>query len=195
MTIPTHQPRRDPTTPREFHDRSGALRVIDIRTPGEFETARAPGSDNVPLPLRQERSVEVGGHLDQDIVLVWRSGMRAAQAEQTLAHTGVPNVHLSEGAISAWQQHAAPLTHGRHRSEIDRQVRLVPGTLVLLTCMGGLLLAGPQRAAAVVGAGLAIAALANARVMGVLLVRVRYDRGGSCGLDTVVARLRTGCSS
>jgi rhodanese-related sulfurtransferase len=49
MTTPTRQPRVDPSTLREWLDRPGAPRVIDVRTPAEFETAHIPGSDNVPL--------------------------------------------------------------------------------------------------------------------------------------------------
>ena len=70
--------------------------------------------------------------LDQDVVLVCRSGMRAAQAEATLAGAGLPNVHLLEGGITAWQQHGAPVTRGRARWDIERQVRLVAGSIVFV---------------------------------------------------------------
>ena len=63
-------------------------RVLDVRTPGEFETAHIAGSYNVPLDLLREHRDEIIEHLDQDVVLVCRSGQRAAQAEQTLAVIG-----------------------------------------------------------------------------------------------------------
>src|SRR5262245_705146 len=192
MTAPTRQLRLDPATLRTWLDRPDAPRVIDVRTPAEFETAHIPGSYNVPLHLLQEHSAEIAGHLDQDIVLVCRSGMRAAQAELTLARTGLPNVHLLEGGITAWQRHAAPVTRGRATWDIERQVRLVAGTLVFLAVVGGLLVPGLPYAAAAIGAGLAIAALTNTCAMGLLLARLPYNRGASCDLDTVVARLRAG---
>lgn len=192
MTALTHPPRLDPATLREWLDQPDAPRVIDVRTPAEFETAHIPGSYNVPLHLLQEHSAEIAGHLDQDIVLVCRSGMRAAQAEQTLAGTGLSNVHLLEGGITAWQQHAAPVTRGRARWDIERQVRLVAGTIVFVAVMGGLLLPGLLYLAAAVGAGLAVAALTNTCAMGMLLAKLPYNRGASCDLDTVVNRLRTG---
>jgi hypothetical protein len=40
-----------------------------------------------------------------------------------------------------------------------------------------------------IGSGLAYAALSNACAMGMLLARLPYTRGPSCGLDTIVARL------
>jgi rhodanese-related sulfurtransferase len=192
MHTPTRPPRLDPATLREWLAQPDSPRVIDVRTPAEFDTAHIPGSYNVPLHLLQEHAAEVAGHLDQDIVLVCRSGMRAAQAEQTLAGAGLPNVHLLEGGITAWQHHAAPVTRGRARWDIERQVRLVAGTLVFLAVMGGLLLPGLQYLAAAIGAGLAIAALTNTCTMGVLLAKLPYNRGASCDLDTVVNRLRTG---
>jgi len=192
MAALTRQPRLDPATLHKWLERPDAPRVIDVRTPAEFETAHISGSYNVPLHLLQEHSAEIAGHLDQDIVLVCRSGTRAAQAEQTLADTGLSNVHLLEGGITAWQHHAEPVTRGRARWDIERQVRLVAGTLVFLTVVGGLLVPGLPYAAAAIGAGLAIAALTNTCAMGLLLARLPYNRGASCDLDTVVARLRAG---
>jgi len=187
-------PRLDPPALREWLAQADAPRVIDVRTPAEFETAHIPGSYNVPLHLLREHSAEIAGHLEQDVVLVCRSGMRAAQAEQTLVGVGLPNVHLLEGGITAWQQHDAPVTRGRARWDIERQVRLVAGTIVLVAVMGGLLLPGLQFLAAAVGAGLAIAALTNTCAMGILLAKLPYNRGASCDLDSVVDRLRTGAA-
>jgi rhodanese-related sulfurtransferase len=194
MHAPTRQPRLDTATVREWLTRPDAPRLIDVRTPAEFDSAHIPGSYNVPLHLLQEHAAEIAGHLDQDVVLVCRSGSRAAQAEQTLTRNGLTNVHLLEGGITAWQQHAAPVTRGRPRWDIERQVRLVAGTVVFLAVMGSLLLPGLQYVAAALGAGLAIAALTNTCTMGMLLAKLPYNRGASCDLDTVVNRLRTGAA-
>lgn len=192
MSTQTRPSRLDTASLREWLGQSDAPRIIDVRTPAEFETAHIPGSYNVPLHLLKEHTAEIAGHLDQDIVLVCRSGIRAAQAEQTLAGSGLPNVHLLDGGITAWQQHTAPLTRGQARWDIERQVRLVAGSLVFLAVMGGLLVPGLQYLAAAVGAGLAIAALTNTCAMGMLLSRLPYNRGASCSLDTVVASLHGG---
>ncbi|NUR51537.1 MAG: rhodanese-like domain-containing protein [Hamadaea sp.] len=195
MTTRTRPPRLDAPTLREWIAEPDAPRIIDVRTPAEFETAHIPGSYNVPLHLLQEHTGEISGHLDQDIVLVCRSGQRAAQAEQHLAAAGLSNVHLLDGGILAWQHHAAPVKTGRARWDIERQVRLVAGGLVLLFVLGGLLIPGLQYAAAAVGAGLAIAALTNTCAMGMLLAKLPYNRGASCDLDSVVTHLRTGTTT
>ncbi|MCP2329346.1 rhodanese-related sulfurtransferase [Hamadaea flava] len=194
MTAQTRPPRLDATTLRSWLSEPDAPRVIDVRTPAEFETAHIPGSYNVPLHLLQEHTGEIAGHLDQDVVLVCRSGQRAAQAERQLAATGLANVHVLDGGILAWQQQAAPIKAGRARWDIERQVRLVAGSLVVLFVLGGLVIPGLQYAAAAIGAGLAIAALTNTCAMGMLLAKLPYNRGASCNLDSVVAQLRTGAT-
>ena len=67
-------------------------RVIDVRTPGEFETVHIAGAYNVPLDLLREHREEIRAHLDEDVVLVCQSGQRAAQAEDTLRRAGLANV-------------------------------------------------------------------------------------------------------
>ena len=61
-------------------------RVIDVRTPGEFETVHIAGSYNVPLDLLREHRDEIRSHLDEHVVLVCQSGQRATQAEDSLGH-------------------------------------------------------------------------------------------------------------
>ena len=41
-------------------------RVLDVRTPGEFETVHMPGSYNVPLDLLREHRDEILAHVDED---------------------------------------------------------------------------------------------------------------------------------
>lgn len=183
-------PSLDAAALQEWLTRPDAPRVIDVRTPAEFEAAHIPGSYNVPLHLLQEHTAEIAGHLDQNVVLVCRSGMRAAQAERTLAGSNLPNVRLLDGGVLAWQRLSAPMTVGRNRWDIERQVRLVAGSLVLLFVLGGIALPGLQFLAGAVGAGLAVAALTNTCAMGMLLSKLPYNRGATCDVSTVVSRLR-----
>ena len=120
-----------------------------------------------------------------------RTGARAGQAATTLTASGSSNVYVLDGGIVAWQKEA-PLHQGRQRWDIERQVRLVAGGLVLLFVLGGLVLPGMQYLAAAIGAGLAIAALTNTCAMGNLLSRLPYNRGAQCDLPTIKGRLRKG---
>jgi len=184
-------PRLDAAAVRTWLTEDGGPRLIDVRTPAEFETAHIPGSYNVPLHLLREHRHELRAHLEE-VVLVCRSGARAAQAEQTLTEIGMPNVHILDGGILAWEAAAAPTKHGHSRWDLERQVRLVAGTLVLAGVIGSLAVPGLQWLSAAVGAGLAGAALTNTCLMGVLLAKLPFNHGANCDIDTVVRHLADG---
>src|SRR5215208_5611058 len=104
-------------------------RVLDVRTPGEFETAHIAGAYNVPLDLLREHRDEIIKHLDEDVVLVCRSGQRATKAEETLREAGLSNVHILAGGITAWEATGFAVNRGAQRWDLARQVRLVAGLI------------------------------------------------------------------
>jgi rhodanese-related sulfurtransferase len=164
-------------------------RVLDVRTPGEFETAHIAGSYNVPLDLLREHRDEIIEHLDQDVVLVCRSGQRAAQAEETLRHAGLANVHILDGGITAWQAKSFAVNRGAARWDLERQVRLVAGAIVLLSILASIFVPGLKWVAAFIGAGLTFAALTNTCAMGMALAKLPYNRGAACDAQTIVSQL------
>ncbi|MCK5754087.1 MAG: rhodanese-like domain-containing protein [Mycobacterium sp.] len=164
-------------------------RVLDVRTPGEFETVHMPGSYNVPLDLLREHRDEILAHVDEDVVLVCRSGQRAAQAEETLRKAGLPNVHILDGGITAWQTNGFVVNQRGQRWDLERQVRLVAGLIVAVSILASILVPGLKWVAFAIGAGLTFAAVTNTCAMGMLLAKLPYNRGASCDLRTVVAQL------
>ncbi|GAA2564935.1 rhodanese-like domain-containing protein [Winogradskya consettensis] len=166
-----------------------APRLIDVRTPAEFETAHIPGSYNVPLDLLREHRDELRAHLDEQVVLVCRSGQRAVAAEAALAAAGLPNLRVLHGGITAWQAAGAPLRTGVPRWDLERQVRLTAGSIVLIAVLISLPVPAAKWVAAVVGAGLALAAVTNTCAMGMLLSRLPYNRGPRTSLDKIVSDL------
>jgi rhodanese-related sulfurtransferase len=190
MTLHADTSRLDPAALRELTQSGRGPRLLDVRTPGEFHTAHIPGSYNVPLDTLREHRAELLHHLDEDVVLVCRSGARAVQAEQALAEAGLPNLRVLDGGVMAWESAGGPLNRGPERWDLERQVRLVAGSLVLVTGVAGLFVPGLHLIGTAVGAGLAIAALTNTCAMGMLLSKLPYNRGPRTDLDTVVAALR-----
>ncbi|CDO33128.1 rhodanese-like domain-containing protein [Mycolicibacterium porcinum] len=164
-------------------------RVIDVRTPGEFETAHIPGAYNVPLDLLQEHRDEIAQHLDEDVVLVCRSGQRATTAGQTLRDAGLPNVSILDGGMTAWQDKGFGVRRGVQRWDLERQVRLVAGSIVLSSILGSLASPKLKWVAAGIGAGLTTAALTNTCAMGMMLAKLPYNRGASCDAQSVVEKL------
>ncbi|SCG64885.1 rhodanese-like domain-containing protein [Micromonospora humi] len=180
----------DAATLRELIAAGRAPRMLDVRTPGEFEAAHVAGAYNVPLDLLREHREELRHHLDEDVVLICRSGARASQAEQALAAVGLPNLKVLDGGMLAWQATNAPVNRGRPRWDLERQVRLVAGSIVLAAVVGSAWVPGLKWVAGAIGAGLTVAAVSNTCAMGMLLSRLPYNRGASCDLDTVVGQLR-----
>ncbi|GGM21187.1 sulfurtransferase [Micromonospora sonchi] len=180
----------DATTLRELIASGRSPRLLDVRTPAEFETMHIPGAYNVPLDLLREHRGELRNHLDEDVVLICRSGARAGQAEQVLAGVGLPNLKILNGGMLAWQASNAPITQGRQRWDLERQVRLVAGAIVLASVVGSVFVPGLKWVAGFIGAGLTFAALTNTCAMGMLLSKLPYNRGASCDLDSIVGQLR-----
>lgn len=187
--VRTMPARLDVATLRDWLDSRDVPRVLDVRTAAEFRTVHIPGSYNVPLDLLREHRGELSRHLDQNVVLVCRSGARAGQAETLLAETGLPNMHVLDGGLLAWQRTDAPVNRGSARWDLERQVRLVAGGLVLAGVLASVLVPAMKWLSAAVGGGLAMAALTDSCVMGLLLSKLPYNRDVSCDLQTVLAEL------
>ena len=89
--------------------------------------------------------------------------------------------------MTAWQAAAAPVSRGRARWDLERQVRLVAGSIVLAAVLLGV--GGPAPVkwlAGAIGAGLTVAALTDTCAMGMLLARLPYNRGARSDLDSVI---------
>ncbi|KQX51011.1 MULTISPECIES: rhodanese-like domain-containing protein [unclassified Streptomyces] len=181
-----------PAVLRRLGEEGRAPRLLDVRTPAEFRTAHIPGSYNVPLSTLREHRAELRSHLDEDVVLICRSGQRAKEAEQALTEAGLPNLRVLEGGMNAWEATGAPVKRGPERWDMERQVRLVAGSVVLATGLVGVLVPGMHLVGTAVGAGLTYAALSNSCAMGVLLSKLPYNRGPRIDIRTVVSELRSG---
>ncbi len=166
-----------------------APRVIDVRTPGEFETVHIAGSYNVPLDLLREHRDEIRSHLDDHVVLVCQSGQRAAQAEDALRAAGLANVHILDGGMGAWEASGFTVNRRANRWDLQRQVRFVAGTIVALSILASIAIPGLKWVAFAMGAGLSITAVTNTCLMGMLLAKLPYNRGPACDAASVVAQL------
>jgi rhodanese-related sulfurtransferase len=179
----------DPTELSVLLESGTPPRVLDVRTPGEFDTVHIGGAYNVPLDLVCEHRDEITEHLDPGVVLVCRSGQRAAQAQDTLRDAGLPNLRILIGGISAWEGEGFTVIQGAERWDLERQVRFVAGVLVLVSILASVAVPQLKWLAAIGGAGLAAAALSNTCAMGMLLSRLPYNRGASCDAQSIVAQL------
>ena len=175
--------------------RQGTARILDVRSPGEFESAHIGGSYNVPLDTLGEHAREIGTNVASTLILVCQSGQRARKADEALSSVGMSNVHVLEGGINAWIAEGFDVVRGRRRMSIERQVRVVAGALAggggfLALAVNPLFAAIP----AAVGSGLVFAGLTDTCAMGLLLARMPFNRTVSCDLKAIVQALATGAN-
>jgi rhodanese-related sulfurtransferase len=183
-------PAIDPRALSDLLARGEDVKIIDVRTPAEFGSVHIPGAYNVPLDLLNEHRAEIQRHLSAPVVLVCRSGQRAAQAERQLAETGLPNVQVLRGGIDAWEAEGAPVRRGRQRWDLERQVRFVAGSLVLGSVLASVAFQPAKWIAGAIGAGLAIAALSNTCALGMVLAKLPYNRrAATCDMQSVMRQL------
>ena len=194
MTTTATQARRlDVQTLQERLATDEGPRVLDVRTPAEFETSHIPGAYNVPLDTLREHRGELRRHLDEDVVLVCRSGARAAQAEEALAGAGLPGLRVLDGGMVAWESAGAPVNRARQTWELERQVRLVAGSLVAASVLSSAAVPKLKWLAAGVGTGLVGAAVTNPCAMGTALSKMPWNRPHeNTDIDEVVKALTEG---
>lgn len=177
----------------ELLERVPRLRLLDVRTPGEYESIHIRGAYNVPLDLLPEHGREIRSAVTDPVVLVCQSGQRARRAEDALRRAGMPNLHVLDGGVNAWAAAGLPVMRGSERLSLERQVRIAAGTLA---ATGGFLAlaVNPLFAAlpAFVGSGLVFAGVTNTCGMAMLLSRLPYNRQATCDVEAMVRALRAG---
>lgn len=185
-----------PTTavlsPSELRDRLNSdvpPRLLDVRTPGEFETSHIAGAYNVPLDIVRERTADLVDRIGGDVVFVCRSGQRAAQAEELLRDAGLSRGSVLHGGILAWEGDGFDVDRGTERWDLERQVRLVAGSVVLSSVVGSIAVPKLKWLAAAIGGGLTFAAVSNTCAMATVLSKLPYNRTATYDAATLVSEI------
>jgi rhodanese-related sulfurtransferase len=165
--------------------------LIDVRTPAEFEAGHIPGAVNVPLD-------ELKGSLDQlrtvlddhhDVVLVCRSGARAGQAQEALQAAGLTSPAVLSGGIVDWEKTGGAVNRGRQSWELERQVRLAAGSLVVAGILGSTVAPKAKWLSGFVGGGLVFAAVSNTCAMGMALAKMPWNKRGARSTGSALDQL------
>ncbi|WP_053332435.1 rhodanese-like domain-containing protein [Verrucomicrobium spinosum] len=151
--------------------------LLDVRTPLEHQEVHLPGTRLIPLDQLDPAAVCTAFGQDQEVVVICRSGARAAKAAQKLAEGGMKKIAVLEGGTLAWTAAGLPVNRGRKGVSLERQVRISAGTLVLLgTVLGTWVHPGFYGLSAFVGAGLVFAGITDWCGMGLLLARAPWNQ-------------------
>lgn len=168
---------------------SHAALLLDVRTAAEYEGAHIPGSVNVPLALIEKHPEELSALIDDEAVIICRSGARATRAQKLLAGVGVTHTSVLTGGMEAWKKAGQPVNVGPARWDLERQVRLVAGSLVLGGVVASAIFPKAKYLAGAIGGGLTFAAVSNTCAMGSLLSKLPYNKGGDVTLREAKRRL------
>jgi rhodanese-related sulfurtransferase len=175
---------------RELMRQDPALRILDVRTGGEFDTVHIPGSYNVPLDTLGEHVNDLAD-LEHPVVLVCKSGARAGQAHSKLSVAGKQHLHLLEGGMDAWESAGGDVVRGTSTKwALDRQVRFVAGSISLVGILLSIFVPKAKWLAGGVAAGLTFSAVSNTCAMGNALSKLPYNKSNNCDIDGVLDELR-----
>lgn len=179
----------------ELHHRLGAFTVVDVREPGEYAGGHVPGAVNVPLGRVQDALPELEAAAERgELALVCASGNRSGQACAQLEAAGIAAANVT-GGTAGWIAAGYPVDRvegARQVWPMDRQVRLVAGSIVLAGLLADIRRPGLRWVSAGIGAGLTFSAVTNTCGMAAALSRLPYNRPakGAPTLEDTLAQLR-----
>lgn len=152
--------------------------VLDVRSAAEFAAEHIDGAYNVPVDLVADHAQDIAAALGGKVALICRSGARATRAQDILSSAGTENTYVVDGTVDDFEKAGGAVVRGASTWAMDRQVRMVAGSLVLASVVGGQLVSPKLRAvAAGVGGGLAYSALSNTCAMANVLSRMPWNQG------------------
>jgi len=153
--------------------------VVDVREPVEFAGGRIANSKLIPLGQITQRISELDG--DSNIYLICRTGNRSGKAQKILTALGFDNTTNVKGGFNAWKAAEYPFEQDDKAPwDIERQVRFVAGLLILTGFALSVLIHPYLIGLSVfVGAGLTFSALTNTCTMGMILMKMPWNRVSS----------------
>lgn len=171
MSVATIQPRQ-----LDEQRRTGAVDLIDVRTPAEYREVHVEFARNVPLD-RLDPAELTAGRNGGPLYFICKSGTRGRKAcEQMIAagHTNIVNV---EGGTQACVDAGLPVVRGQKSMSLERQVRIAAGSLVLVGCVLAYFV-HPYflGLSAFIGAGLVFAGITDTCGMGMMLAKMPWNQ-------------------
>ncbi len=175
-------PEIEPVQLDRMRARGEAIDVVDVRTPAEFREIHADAARNVPIDALDPAAVmnARNGAGRERLYVICRTGSRGRAACERFVAAGFTNVVNVTGGTLAWEQAGLPVVRGRKAVSLERQVRIVAGSLVLIgVALGWLIHPWFVGLSAFVGGGLVFAGVTDRCGMALLLARLPWNSGGA----------------
>ena len=179
-----------PKSAQELVEKDQNVKLLDVRSALEYSDSHIKGSVNIPIDMLTSRLKELNESGNSYIVLC-RTGNRSPMAADMLIQSGISSVKVMEGGVERWRKERLPIIKGQGGVSLERQVRLIAGTMVLI----GIILAwlihwGFIFISVWVACGLIFAGITDSCLMGMLLMKLPYNKkmykaklGGTCSIS------------
>ncbi len=166
----------------DAYEKGQPIELIDVRMPAEYREVHATMARLVPLDRLNPAEVFANRTLkDEPLYVICHSGSRARKACEAFAAAGfgdrVVNV---EGGTLAWELAGLPVERGKKTISLERQMRIVAGSLILLgAALGAFVHPGFYALSAFVGGGLIFAGVTDICPMAMGLARLPWNQAGA----------------
>lgn len=156
------------------------VQILDVRTPAEFRSCRIEGNV-INIPLDRISADSVGRQIkyaSRPLYIMCRTQNRALMAAEKLLAEGLTNLVVVEGGVNACQAAGLTLLGEGGVMDIERQVRLIAGLLVLAGFILGFYVAPAFHIlSGLIGLGLVFAGASGWCGMAILLAKAPWNRG------------------
>ena len=164
---------------------SSSIKIIDVRTPAEFDEIHIQNAENIPLDQLSASTSNLNSGEDGFLYFICQSGGRSRRACEAMVTAGHAKVINIEGGTIACEAAGLPVVRGRKTISLERQVRIAAGSLVFVgvllgLCGGsygvqcaGLFLAG------FIGAGLVFAGITDTCGMAMIIAKMPWNQSQS----------------
>jgi rhodanese-related sulfurtransferase len=157
----------------------GKIDLIDVRTPREFEEIRIEFARNLPLEHLDVEALAKARNAagDKPLYVICKSGTRGKAACEKFIKAGLAAVYNIEGGTMAAVEAGLPVVRGRKAFAVDRQMRIVAGTLVLIgAALGAFVHPGFIGLSAFIGGGLIFAGVTDYCPMMEVIARMPWNQ-------------------
>lgn len=171
--------------------RDPQVKLLDVRSVLEFSQAHIKDSINVPIDALSARAEDLS-RIKQNYIVFCRTGNRSPMAADMLIQSGIQGIKVMQGGMVRWQKDGLPVVKGEGGISLERQIRVIAGSLMLC----GIVLAWFAHWAFIsisvfVSCGLIYAGMTDNCLMGMLLMKLPYNKrlyktksgGGTCSIS------------
>jgi glyoxylase-like metal-dependent hydrolase (beta-lactamase superfamily II) len=163
--------------------------LLDVRSAQELAeiSVEFDNVKNIPLPSLASSIGTLS--TDNTYYVLCKTGNRATMAAMQLLQNGFTKLSVIEGGITSWNKAKLPVKKTDTPMPVERQVRIIAGSLVMIGSLLSFLNLWLVLIPLFVGAGLVYAGITDSCLMGIMLMKLPYNKkpvsseGGTCAMD------------